>query len=110
MRKKSISTKSPTLEEVQKRFEHWREHRKQRSPIPESLWEWAVRLCADHSLCAVVNLLRLDCNSLKGPSSVPSPAPISKSRETSLLLQVTPAYLHRCQAERGEDCGKALRR
>ena len=40
----------PSLEEVQQRFERWREGRKRGTPIPAALWEDAVCLCADHSL------------------------------------------------------------
>ena len=32
-----------------------------------------------------------------------------KSRGTALLLRVLPPYLHRYQAEKDVDCGKALR-
>ena len=53
------------LEEVQERFERWREGRKRGTPIPAALWEDAVRLCADHSLCKISSVLHLDYNVLK---------------------------------------------
>ena len=53
------------IEEVQQRFERWREGRKRGTPIPAALWEDAVGLCADHSLCKISGALRLDYNVLK---------------------------------------------
>jgi hypothetical protein len=55
-----IPTAKPTIEEVRQRFEHWRESRKHRTPIPESLWEGAASLCADHSTYRISRSLRLD--------------------------------------------------
>ena len=55
----------PSLEEVQQRFEQWREERKRGTPIPAALWEDAVRLCADHSLCKISSALHPGYNVLK---------------------------------------------
>ena len=55
----------PSLEEVQQRFEGWREGRKRGTPIPAALWKDAVRLCADHSLCKISSALHLDYKVLK---------------------------------------------
>jgi hypothetical protein len=60
-----IPTTKPTIEDVRQRFEHWRESRKHRTPIPESLWEGAISLCADHSIYRISRSLRLDYNALK---------------------------------------------
>jgi len=54
-----------SLEEVQQRFERWREGRKRGTPIPAALWEDAVSLCVDHSLCKISSVLHLDYNVLK---------------------------------------------
>ena len=53
------------LEEVQQRFERWREGRKRGTPIPAALWEDAVCLCADHSLCKISSALHLGYKALK---------------------------------------------
>src|SRR3989339_1562743 len=53
------------IEEVQQRFERWREGRKRGTPIPAALWEDSVGLCADHSLCKISGALRFDYNVLK---------------------------------------------
>ena len=93
MRQKTVATKSSTLEEVRERFEHWRAYRKRRSPIPEKLWEGAVRLCADHSLCTVASSLRLDYNALKRRLCFPHPDPLASSVTSSdfVALDVQPS-------------------
>jgi len=55
----------PSLEEVQQRFERWREGRKRGTPIPAALWEDAARLCVDHSLCKISSALHLGYKALK---------------------------------------------
>jgi hypothetical protein len=55
----------PTLEEVCHRFEMWRKDRRARGPIPESLWQAAVELCAAHSVFHVCRALRLNYSDLK---------------------------------------------
>lgn len=90
MSEKTLPTTHPTLEEVRQRFEQWREHRKRRTPIPESLWEGAVRLCADHSLFMVSRSLRLDYNGLKRRlcSFHPNPGEVSLSSSDFVTLDV----------------------
>ena len=61
----STSTVKPTLEVVRNQFEIWRKRRRCRSPIPESLWQAAVGLCREHSICEVSQTLRLNYNGLK---------------------------------------------
>jgi hypothetical protein len=55
----------PTLEVVGHQFEAWRKRRDKRGRIPEALWEAAVGLCREHSLCEVSRSLRLNYNGLK---------------------------------------------
>jgi len=84
----------PTLEDVRQRFEQWRERRKHRTPIPDSLWEGMVSLCADHSIYRISRSLRLDYNVLKRgvfnshraclPKSVTSSAFIELALKASL--------------------------
>ena len=70
-----------SLEEVQQRFERWREGRKRSTPIPAALWEDAVRLCADHSLCKISRVLHLGYKALKKryQSACPDHFPESQS-------------------------------
>jgi hypothetical protein len=60
-----IPTTNPSIEDVHQRFDQWRKIRKHRTPIPESLWEGAVSLCADHSIYKISRMLHLNYNVLK---------------------------------------------
>jgi hypothetical protein len=92
MIEKSSPTPHPTLEEVQQRFEHWRQHRKRCTPIPESLWEGAVHLCASHSVYTVSRCLRLNYSALKRRLCSCHPDPLAPSLNPSdfVALEVSP--------------------
>ena len=66
-----------TLEEVQARFTTWRCNPNRTRRIPDELWDAAVSLCAEHSVCKVSRALRLDYNALRERSlrSEETPAP-----------------------------------
>jgi len=55
----------PSLENVCDQFGTWRKRRHCRSRIPESLWQAAIGLCQEHSICEVARTLRLNYNGLK---------------------------------------------
>jgi hypothetical protein len=61
----TTSTVRPALEVVRHQFEAWRKRRRCRGRIPEALWEAAVGLCQEHSICEVSRSLRLNYNGLK---------------------------------------------
>ena len=61
----SVAAVKPTLDGIRKQFEIWRKKRRCRRPIPESLWEAAVRLCRKHSVWEVSRALRLNYTDLK---------------------------------------------
>jgi hypothetical protein len=61
----SVPAIKPTLETVRHQFETWRRRRRHRSRIPEFLWEAAVGLCREHSICEVSRALRLNYRGLK---------------------------------------------
>lgn len=54
-----------SVEAVSNQFETWRKRRHCRSRIPESLWQAAVGLCREHSICEVSRRLRLNYHGLK---------------------------------------------
>ncbi len=55
-----------TLETVQEHFESWRASRSsKRDPIPEHLWQSAIRLCRYHLVSHVSKRLRLSHSELK---------------------------------------------
>jgi len=55
----------PTLENVRRKLEHWRETRKKRRPIPKELWDAAVALSKEHSINTVSKALHLNYTALK---------------------------------------------
>ena len=65
MDQRFAGSERPSLEDVRQRFEQWRERKRRGAPIPNNLWESAVRLGATHSLCTISRSLRLDYNGLK---------------------------------------------
>jgi len=69
MRDSVTNTTLPTvrhsLEIVRNQFESWRKRRRCRSRIPEALWEAAVGLCREYSICDVSRALRLNYHGLK---------------------------------------------
>lgn len=59
------ANKRLTLDRVREQFEHWRRTREKKGAIPEALWETAVSLHSDYSLCQISKVLRLGYNDLK---------------------------------------------
>jgi hypothetical protein len=107
-----IPTAKPTIEDVHQRFEHWREGRKHRTPIPESLWKGAVGLCADHSIYKISRSLRLDYNALKRrvcyshPESLPEP--VTSSAFVELDLKASAPEVE-CLVEREDKEGAKMK-
>jgi hypothetical protein len=71
-----------SLEQVQQRFESWRQRRKKRSRIPQSLWKAAVALSEEYSICHLSKALRVNHSALKKQvvkfnTPEPSPADVS---------------------------------
>jgi hypothetical protein len=65
-----------TLESVQEQFESWRLSRTKRGPIPEILWEAAVKLCLVHPRTRVCRILRLFFPDLKRRLSTAKTTPV----------------------------------
>ena len=61
----TLPTVRPTIEIVRHQFEAWRKRRRCRGQIPEALWQAAVGLCRERSICEVSRSLRLNYNGLK---------------------------------------------
>ena len=68
----------PPLEVVRHQFETWRKRRPCRCRIPEALWQAAVGLCREHSVCEVSRALRLNYHGLKNR--------ITRARERSSAI------------------------
>lgn len=60
-----------SIEQVQQRFESWRQRRKKRTHIPQSLWKAAVALSEEYSICHLSKALRVNYTALKNKSSNP---------------------------------------
>lgn len=92
-----------SLEQVQHRFESWRQRRKKRTAIPQSLWKAAVALSQEYSICHLSKALRINYTALKkqviksqntepGPSEVSSfpfielPAPAAPLIESTIEM------------------------
>lgn len=56
----------PSLEEVQKQFDAWRNNKKRRRPIPEALWSAAINLFDEYTMGQISRGLRLNYQELKG--------------------------------------------
>lgn len=50
----------PTLEDVRTQFETWRKTRKSRKPIPERLWQAAVKLSKSYLPSMICQALHLN--------------------------------------------------
>jgi hypothetical protein len=61
----TLPTVRSPLEVARSQFEVWRKRRPCRSRIPEALWQAAVGLCREHSVCEVSRSLRLNYKGLK---------------------------------------------
>ena len=65
MAKKDGSEVPAPLERTRQRFEQWRETRKGRTRIPESLWTAAVKMAGVYGICQTAKALRLHYYTLK---------------------------------------------
>ena len=74
----TVPTVRSTFEVVRNQFETWRKRRGCRGRIPEALWQAAVDLCREHSICEVSRALRLNYNGLKNR--------VPKARDTGLAV------------------------
>lgn len=54
-----------SLEQVQQRFESWRQRRKKRTRIPQTLWQAAVSLSEEYSINHLSKTLRVNYTALK---------------------------------------------
>jgi hypothetical protein len=64
-RRKTTAQLPARLEQTRQRFDRWRETRKVRSRIPESLWSSAVRMARTYGVNRTAQALRIDYYSLK---------------------------------------------
>ena len=75
-----------TMEEVQARFDQWRQTRRGRARIPDELWSAAGELAREHGVNRISRVLRLEFNHLKRMAE-------SSGEATSGRVDKTPAFL-----------------
>lgn len=54
-----------TIDHVRERFEFWRKSRVKQCPIPDALWDAAVQLHGEYTICRISKVLRLNYMDLK---------------------------------------------
>lgn len=88
----------PALARGHDRFAAWRRTRRPKTRIPESLWEFAVRLAATHGLHPTARALKLDYYSLKKRVEA---AAAHREKNTAAFLELppVPAAVQECAAQ-----------
>jgi hypothetical protein len=100
MSARKITSKLPgRLERTRQRFDHWRETRKVRSRIPESLWTSAVKMARAYGVNRTARALRVDYYSLKERvESKVSSSGVSKKNTSSTFVELAaPAIASTCE-------------
>ena len=97
--RKTICKLPARLERTRQRFERWRETRKARSRIPESLWTSAVKMARAYGINRTARALRVDYYSLKERVESEASSSGSSDRGTSsTFVELTaPAIASTCE-------------
>lgn len=88
-----VSLIAPSLEQVQQRFASWRQHRKRRTRIPQSLWKAAAALSDAYSISHLAKALRVNHTALKNQVdqfNAPEPSRSDVSPFVELPVPVEP--------------------
>jgi len=99
--------KKLTLDRVREQFGHWRRTREKKGAIPEALWEAAVSLHSDYSLCQISKALCLGYNDLKNRVQ----SNFTSHRDASFIeLGISdPMYSAECIVEMKDQKGATMR-
>lgn len=65
MGRKPRHTRTPRIEQISEKIEHWRKTRLRRTRMPDELWQAAVALAHEHGVYATARDLRLSYDGLK---------------------------------------------
>ena len=97
--RKTTSKLPARLERTRQRFERWRETRKVRSRIPESLWTSAVKMARAYGINRTARVLRVDYYSLKERvESETSSSGVPKKNTSSTFVELAaPAITSTCE-------------
>ena len=82
----------PRLEDLQRRFQHWRQSHQARSRLPDALWASAVKMAGSYGLNRTAKALRLDYYSLKRRLEARTAVAIADRSEPAVatFLELTP--------------------
>lgn len=97
---------------AQRRFQAWRSRHAARRPLPQPLWDLAVRLVQRHGLCRTATALKLDYYSLKkrGQQSAMPVATLAKSSQPTFVELPAPAVLGKqCLCDLHNGAGVSMR-
>jgi len=80
------------LEAVRRRFEQWRRTRSGRSPIPEPLWDAAVKMAGAYGLHRTAKALRVNYYSLKKRMDREATAAVGSPKEdaSTAFIELAP--------------------
>ena len=97
--RKTTSKLPARLERTRQRFDRWRETRKVRSRIPESLWTSAVKMARAYGINRTARALRVDYYSLKERvEGEASSSGVSKKNTSSTFVELAvPAIASTCE-------------
>jgi hypothetical protein len=112
MIQKVLPIEKPTLEKVQKQFETWRNTRKIRGPIPEELWESAIKLSKDYSIGKISRALRLSHSDLKERVGAPNSKNTFGGDLATHFVEVNvtdPLYRVECRVEMEDHKGARMK-
>ena len=97
--RKTTSELPARLEGTRQRFERWRETRKVRSRIPESLWTLAVKMASAYGINRTARVLRVDYYSLKErvESGASSSSGSKRNTSSTFVELAAPAIASTCE-------------
>ncbi len=104
----SRSTQTPNIEEVQSRFEQWRQTRQGKARIPDELWAAAAAVARRDGINRTAAALHLDGGKLKRRMEVTANARARNSRPpafvelTSLATSGLPEYTLELEGHNGK--------
>jgi hypothetical protein len=95
MRRNRPTVLPAEIERILDRLEDWRRTRPKRSPIPNSIWQAATLLAAEHGVHRVAKALRLNYPDLKRRAQTVAPAalPAKISAPTFIELACGPSLV-----------------
>ena len=99
---------SPDLVRARSQFQVWRGQRKAGEPIPQTLWDLAVRLANGHGVSRTATVLRLDYYRLKKLVEAAAGEPRA-GRPTFVELAPPVTVPKRCRLELDNGSGATMR-